>query len=55
LSKGVGKEELEEAVAPSSKDFKYFYSFSLIINAWPVSFKLMFVPYEFVCSRWIYI
>jgi hypothetical protein len=55
LSTRDGQGELEEVVAPSSRDCNYFYLFSLIINAWPVYFKFMFIPHEFVSSIWIYI
>jgi hypothetical protein len=52
LEKRVGKGEMGEVVAPSSKAYKYSLLFSLIyICDWPVSFKVVFVLHELVCIR----
>ena len=55
MSKGVGQGELEEVGAPSFKGLSVLLLVLInIINAWPIYFELVLVPYEFVCSRWIY-
>jgi hypothetical protein len=54
-AKGLDKENCKKLLHLHSKDCKYVYLFSLIINVWPISFKFMFIPHEFFYSRWIYI